>query len=163
MNRFHFGLLHRTESKQQLIPDREFRVCIFTGSQELATDGGHQSDFGYRVTTRIGIVVMLVVEVRVHNRHTIDDVLVHEEIDIDIECRKEQQQTGCYTLTNDMFLSINHIGVQRYEKNRTFANFRGKILKNSIILQEIGQSHRSDLAYASQKLLRLPYWREGHR
>ena len=65
------------------------------------------------MTTGIGIVVRTAVHVRVHNRHTINDMRVNEEIYLNIIRSKKQQQYHCRYPCDSMFFTFHAAKVQR--------------------------------------------------
>ena len=83
------------------------------------------------MTTGIGIVVRTAVHVRVHNRHTINDMRVNEEIYLNIIRSKKQQQSHCRYPCDSMFFTFHAAKVQRIFGT---AKFLAKKITERIIL-----------------------------
>lgn len=82
--------------------NRQFRLRHRTGGEELISHIGNQGEFGSGVSTLVSVMVVLVVNVRVDNRHAINNVGVAEEIDVHIVANKEQQHQRCHSLSKDI-------------------------------------------------------------
>ena len=87
------------------------------------------------MTTGIGIVVRTAVHVRVHNRHTINDMRVNEEIYLNIIRSKKQQQSHCRYPCDSMFITFHAAKVQRIFGTAKF--LAKKIADRTILIQNV--------------------------
>ena len=87
------------------------------------------------MTTGIGIVVRTAVHVRVHNRHTINDMRVNEEIYLNIIRSKKQQQSHCRYPCDSMFFTFHAAKVQRIFGTAKF--LAKKITERTILIKNV--------------------------
>ena len=87
------------------------------------------------MTTGIGIVVRTAVHVRVHNRHTIYDMRVNEEIYLNIIRSKKQQQSHCRYPCDSMFFTFHAAKVQRIFGTAKF--LAKKIADRTILIKNV--------------------------
>lgn len=99
------------------------------------------------MTTGIGIVVRTAVHVRVHNRHTIYDMRVNEEIYLNIIRSKKQQQSNCRYPCDSMFFTFHAAKVQRIFGTAKF------LVKKNLKIVPFSKICTSFFAYLSRFLV----------